>query len=485
MRENFDRTLDNLLNKMSIRMRLTLWYSSLLGLTMLVFGIFLFVFLSHNLRSEVDQAITNLSDQVVRSVTVVGDLPLPLIQVVLPDVDVFATPDTYLQVVRENGEIIARSGNLGHQTLPLSEETLLYSVKGKGFFETISSGKQTLRIYNLPLTYNNKIIGLLQVGRALAPVERALSRLSLVLLFSAIGLVILAGMTGWVLAGVALKPIGYLTRATEEIKEARDLQRQIPYRGPEDEIGELTDTINDMFARLHHAYTSLEESVAAQKRFVANASHELRTPLTVISGNVELLRRMDELDEATRKEVLEDIVADTGRLTRLVNDLLSLARADAGYEMPLEVLNLQEIVAEIERQAPLLRGNVEFTGLPRETQGPVRVIGNADYLQQLLLIILDNALKYTPAGGRVWLTLEDRPGLVGLAVHDTGQGIIQEDLARIFQPFFRADKARVGRGTGLGLSIAQWIVEKHGGTIEAVSTIGEGSTFTIWLPEKA
>ncbi|HEX3032520.1 MAG TPA: ATP-binding protein, partial [Bacillota bacterium] len=494
---NLPESWKRVLDKMSLRMRLAAWYSSLVGLTLLVFGVFLYLFLSHNLFSEVDQSVTNQADQVVRSITVVGEYRFPLSQVVLPDVDVFATPDTYLQVVKENGEIAARSNNLGSQVLPLSRETLLYAVKGKGFYETIETGGQKLRIYNLPLTYNDRIIGILQVGRALATVERALSRLSLVLLVGGVGMVAIAGLVGWLLAGLALKPIGSLIQATARIQEAKDLQQQIPYDGPEDEIGELTATINDMLARLHSAYESLEESITSQKRFVADASHELRTPLTVIRGNVELLQKMGDVDPEARREVLADIASETGRLTRLVNDLLALARADTGIVMATESVNLLELLGDLERQAELIPSPARFAGLqqgdvpgqsgdtsvsgPRE---PIWVMGNEDYLKQLFLSITDNALKYTPPGGQVWLTLAEKQGWVGVSVHDTGSGIAKEDIPRIFQRFYRADRARVGRGTGLGLAIAQWIVEKHGGNIEVESEVGRGSTFTVWLPKE-
>lgn len=468
--------------KLSLRTRLTLWYSTVLSSTLLVFGVFLYLFLSHNFHREIDQSVANQANQVVRSITVVGEFPFPLSRVILPNVDVFASPDTYLQVVNDNGEILARSENLGQQVLPLSRQTLIYAVKGKGFYETIEVGDQRLRIFNLPLTYRDKIIGILQVGRSLVPVDRALGRLSFLLFTGGLVTVLLAGALGWFLAGMALRPIDRLTQAAADIQEARDLQRSIQYEGPADELGELTATINDMLARLHSAYRSLEESIATQKRFVADASHELRTPLTTVRGNIELLQKMGDIDPEARQEILADIAGETERMTRLVNDLLALARADAGFRITRETLSLQEFLADLCRQVRLIPGKAAFRGIePAEVEG-VQVTANPDYLKQLFLIIIDNAFKYTPEGGRVWMDSRQKPGFIGITVHDTGTGIAPEDIPNIFRRFYRADRARVGSGTGLGLAIANWIVEQHGGEIEVESVPGVGSAFTVWLP---
>ncbi|MCL5935321.1 MAG: HAMP domain-containing histidine kinase [Firmicutes bacterium] len=468
--------------KLSVRMRLTVWYSTVLSLTLLALGVFLYLFLSHNLHQEIDQSVANQANQVVRSITVVGEFPFPLSQVILPNVDVFASPDTYLQVVNDHGEILARSNNLGNQVLPLSRQTLLYAVKGKGFYETIEAGDQRLRTFNLPLTYRDQIIGILQVGRSLVPVDRALGRLSFVLFTGGLVTVLLAGMLGWFLAGMALRPIDRLIQAAADIQEARDLQSRIHYEGPADEIGELTATINDMLARLHGAYQSLEEGIATQKRFVSDASHELRTPLTTIRGNIELLQKMGDIDPEARREVLADIAGETERMTRLVNDLLALARADAGFKITKATLSLQEFLADLYRQVRLIPGQATFRGMdPAEVKG-IQVTANPDYLKQLFLIIIDNAFKYTPAGGRVWLDTRQKPGFIGITVHDTGTGIAPEDIPKIFRRFYRADRARVGSGTGLGLAIANRIVEQHGGELEVESSPGVGSAFTVWLP---
>jgi signal transduction histidine kinase len=237
-----------------------------------------------------------------------------------------------------------------------------------------------------------------------------------------------------------------------------------------------------MLGRLHTAYQSLEAAIATQKRFVSDASHELRTPLTTIRGNIELLQRMGDIDPEARQEVLADIAGETERMTRLVNDLLALARADAGLNMPKTSVFLPELLEDLYRQVRLLPSEASFQGIDPSVAAGISVNANQDYLKQLFLIIIENALKYTPAGGRVWLATRLKTGFVGITVHDTGTGIAPEDISKIFQRFYRADRARVGSGTGLGLAIAKWIVDQHQGELQVESTPGVGSAFTVWLP---
>ncbi|GAW92061.1 sensor histidine kinase [Calderihabitans maritimus] len=468
---------------MSIRMRLTLWYSTVFGATLLFLGMLLYFFLAYYLRAEIDQALARQAAEVVKSIRVVGHFPLPLRKIVLPDVDVFAAPDTYLQIVDNTGEVMTRSRNLGSRVLPLGEKTLRLAAEAETFYETITTSRGSLRIYNYPLMVNNQVIGLLQVGRSLQPVDTALGRMRWLLLTgSGIGL-LLAATVGWFLAGAALRPIDRVTQTAAEIEEARDLERRIDYNGPPDEIGRLVATFNDMLTRIQAVYQRLEESYAVQKRFVADASHELRTPLTTIRGNVELLQKIGDSDPEMFREVLADIASETERMSRLVKDMLALARADAGLRLEKEPLSLKDLVQEVIRQGQLRAGEVDFGVDDLTLSSRDKVLANADYLKEVFLILLDNAFKYTPAGGRVSLGIyRKNERWAGIWVADTGIGIEAKDLPHIFERFYRADRARREEGTGLGLAIAKWIVEEHGGRIEVESTPGKGSIFTVWLP---
>jgi two-component system OmpR family sensor kinase len=271
-----------------------------------------------------------------------------------------------------------------------------------------------------------------------------------------------------------LSPLETITDAADQINRADDLSRRVPYDGPpEDEIGQLVGAINQTLERIEVLFTS-------QQRFIADVSHELRTPLTVIKGNVDLMRRMKSLDG----ESLDSIDQEAGRLTRLVTDLLLLAKAEAG-QLPLtkSAVELDTLLLEVFTEMRVLAGNRVQVKLTEIDQ--LQVGGDRDRLKQVFLNLIANAIQYTPAGGEVFLSLGRSGEHAKLIVRDTGPGIPAEDLPYIFERFYRAEKSRTRSGTvgfGLGLSIAHWIVEQHGGKIEVSSREGKGTTFAVWLP---
>lgn len=467
---------------MSIRTRLTLWYSSVFGVTMILFGLILYYTLFANLIQEVDQSLAQKADQVLDSTQIIESFFIPYKELILPNVDVFATPDTFLQILDNKGRIRARSDNLGTRTLPLSRETVSLARKGSGFYETVAVSGSKIRLYNVPLIADGHFIGILQVGRSLAQVETTLSRLRFLLIVGIIITLFAAASVGSLLARAALRPIDKVTKTAAEIENSEDLNRRIAYSGPNDEIGKLVTTFNSMLARLERVYNRLQKTYSVQQRFVADASHELRSPLTTISGNVEFLKRLGDADAKLREETLNDIHEEIQRMTRLVEDMLALARADAGLQLEKKLISLGSLLNDAAAIARKRAGAVQFVRNTDKTLEEVKVFANKDYLQQALLILLDNAFKYTPAGGRVELTAARAGNKVGISVTDTGQGIKEEDLPHIFERFYRGDTARERGGTGLGLSIAQWIAQEHQGEISVESEWGRGSTFTIWLP---
>jgi signal transduction histidine kinase len=227
----------------------------------------------------------------------------------------------------------------------------------------------------------------------------------------------------------------------------------------------------------------LEMSFDTQQRLVADVSHELRTPLTTIQGNLDLLRRGAADDPAMRNDSLAAIGNETARMRRLVNDLLLLAQADAGLQLQLHPVELDTLLLDVYRQGQVIsQGTGVRVRLGAEDQAVV--LGDADRLRQLLLNLVDNAIKYTPSGGDVTLTLKREAGWVLVSVADTGCGIPPEDLPHIFERFYRADRSRARPGgAGLGLSIAKWVAEAHGGELEVESELGQGTVFTLYLPE--
>ena len=285
---------------------------------------------------------------------------------------------------------------------------------------------------------------------------------------------VLAALGSWVVLSRSLAPLETVTETAQAINRADDLSRRIPYKGPaDDEIGRLIQSFNQTLERLENLFTS-------QRRLLADVSHELRTPLTVIKGNVDLMRRMKQLDD----ESLSSIDQEAGRLTRLVGGLLLLAQAESGkLSLDMKAVELDTLVLEVFQEMRVLAGDKLKMRMGDIDQAVVK--GDRDRLKQVLLNLLGNAIQYTPPGGDVVMSLAKIGEQVRIIVRDTGPGIPAEDLPFIFERFYRAEKSRTrekSSGFGLGLSIAQWIVENHGGSLEVESKVGMGTTFAIWLP---
>jgi len=343
-----------------------------------------------------------------------------------------------------------------------------------GAFGLLNAQGQRWRVYVLPAHQAGSISGYIEAMTPLGRIDALIQafRLTLILLSAGGLLLVLAG--SWLVASRALRPIALLVQTAQTITLSHDLSRRVDAPPHQDELGRLAMTFNAM---LH----SIETAYQAEKRFVTDASHELRAPLTAIQGNLDLLNRHPDMPEAERAESLTEVTREANRLARLVADLLALARADAGIVLNRCPLDLDAVILEAYRTARQLAHGQQFVLDPFE---PAAVEGNEDRLKQLLLILLDNALKYTPPGGRVTLGLRRHDRDVELIVRDTGIGIPAEDLPHVFERFYRADPARSRDpgGTGLGLSIAQWIVEQHEGTITLESQPGEGTTVIVRMP---
>jgi two-component system, OmpR family, sensor kinase len=286
-------------------------------------------------------------------------------------------------------------------------------------------------------------------------------------------------LVAYVVVGNAFRPVDQLINEVEAITDGRSLHRRLPADSSNDELSRLSLTVNAMLSRL-------ETSFAALRRFTADASHELKTPLTVLRADVE--RAMHPAtDRSERMVVLEEALQETARMSDLVDSLLTLARADEGrfdiYRVPIE---LDPLVREVYETAVIL-GEDAGLSLSMPVLDNAVVMGDRTRLRQLLLNLVTNAIKYTPRGGRVELSVTRKPGdEISIAVRDTGIGIAANDLPHVFDRFWRADRVRSRAsergGFGLGLSISQWIVQAHGGTLTVQSRLGRGSVFTVNLP---
>ena len=460
---------------MSIRLRLALWYTAVLGVTLIIFSLLLYFLMTRHLFDEGDESIASRAQHIASTIRVDAAMPTMLRRVELPPIDAFESPGVYVQVMRPDGAILASSGNLAGQVLPSNEQAFASAGAGHGVFYTTSVKDREVRVYVQPLTVSGELIGFVQVGRSYGEAYDILGRLRLGLLGVGLVSLLLAGGVAWGVAGGALRPIATITRTARAIALSRGFSRRLEDTGSRDELGQLGVTFNEMLA-------SLEEAYAAQQRFIADASHELRAPLTAVRANLELLdRHVDDLPGEERRAMIKAASKETDRMVRLVGDLLALARADAGQKLEMRPVELDHLLLEVYGEARLLAKGVRVTV---EDIDQVALPADPDRLKQLILILVDNAVKYTPSGGEVTLSLRKDAATATLEVADSGIGISADDLPHIFERFYRADKARArdAAGTGLGLPIAKWIVEQHGGDISVESSMGKGSIFTIRLP---
>ncbi len=462
---------------MSIRLKLTLWYTGLLAISLLGFSALLYSLIASLLLSGMDDRLVGQAQDVISLIQSENDPAAVLLsgRVRLPSIDVFAS-QYYIQIIQANGRPVQLSENLQDRELPIPTSAIQEIASGRVQAYTVqtSSGAR-LRVVSVPLIVARRPVGAVQVAQNLTVIEDALRVIRAVMLFGGALALLLAAISGAFLARTVLRPVEAITRTAERITLAEDLSQRIPGADPNDELGRLVRTINSMLARL-------ETLFQAQQRLVADVSHDLRTPLTTIQGNVDLLRRGAANDPEMRAQALQAIGDEAARMRRMVNDLLLLAQADAGLKLQRQPVEMDTLLLEVYRQAQVMAGDRINVRLGAEDQA--LVLGESDRLRQLLLNLVDNALKYTPAGGQVTLTLRRRAGWVLVTVEDTGIGISPEDLPHIFERHYRADRSRSrSGGHGLGLAIAQWIAQAHGGRIEVTSEVGKGSVFTVWLPD--
>jgi two-component system OmpR family sensor kinase len=452
---------------MSLRLRLTILYSALTGGILLIFGVLLYSLVNILLVAQVDTTLFQTADDLLLGWRVgpAGELS----QETLPKLNL--TSFVYYQIWDNNGRLHSSSPGLGQINQPF--DPVGYQLK-TSIYRNSMIQKVHLRVLNIPLEAGGRPIGTLQVAASMSMVDTTRQSLVQTIIIIALIAILFAAALSWFFNGQALSPLVDITESALRISGADDLSQRIPQRGSNyDEMGRLVTAFNDTLGRLEQLFTS-------QQRFLADVSHELRTPLTVIKGNVDLMRRMKHVDE----ESLDNIEDEADRLTRLVGDLLLEAQAESG-KLPLHFapVELDTLLLEVFKEMHILARERVQLKLPEIDQ--IMINGDRDRLKQVLINLIANAIKYTPQGGEVVLSLGKVGGNARLIVRDTGLGIPPEDLPHIFERFYRAEKSRsrskIG-GFGLGLSIAYWIVNHHGGQIEVDSAEGKGTTFCIYLP---
>jgi heavy metal sensor kinase len=481
---------------MTIRLRLTLWYTALLGATLILFSVLVYALLAANLWAQVRQTVGKQANDITSLLTqqLLHQQRLLVIRdsgFGFPDLDLFIS-GSGAQVIGTDGSVYLRSQNLGkmevpyHNALPRIQQGAPHTDYGE------TSNKIPFLVYSQPFVLNKEVIGAVQIVRPIDSVENTLNQVSRYLILGTALSLVLAAIVGALIAHRALAPIGAITDTAGGITRTGDLGQRLQITDAGSEVGQLAATFNEMLDRIQRLFNT-------QERLIADVSHELRTPLTTMQGNVELLQRMFTGENNTNstsgpkgevlRETLSEVEQETHRMSKMINDLLLLAQADSGALQlqwaPVEMDTLLlEIYRQTKRVAELRKGPGALdVRLGHEDQA--LVWGDRERLRQLLLNLTDNAIKYTPEGGTVTLSLTNEEGWVCIAVRDTGIGIHSTDQEQIFERFYRTDKARSREmgGSGLGLSIVQWIAQAHNGRVTVESEVQQGSTFTLWLPE--
>lgn len=468
----------------SLSARLTIFYALVFSLLLVLCGAVSYFLVAQKLHQAVDQSIQAQAQMVARVIAtqevssfrrvglqqaVARMRPLGLERGVMEE-------GRYIQVLDGAGRIVYRSPNLVDRRLPVPTAFLRQAFVGEASFETVSFWEShPLRVVTLPFHHDGRLRFFVQVGYYTEEITWALKELLVALLVLAPGGLLLSCVLGWGMARRALHPVDQMAQAARRIC-SRNLRERIAIPRRDDELRRLAEIFNDMLQRL-------DEAFAKMRQFADDASHELRTPLSVMRGEADIALTQDRSSEEYRR-VLRSLLEEVDHMGRIVAGLSIVSRAEAG-EMVLErgPVSWADLVGDCcEEVRP--RAEAEALELTVRRLDETTVQGDAMWLKRLLINLLDNAIKYTPSGGCISLSLEAVDRGAVLVVEDTGIGIPAEDVPRIFDRFYRVDKSgsRDVPGCGLGLSICKWIVEAHGGTIEASSRLGVGTRIAVRVP---
>lgn len=461
------------MKRLSIGLRLTLWYLSIFALAQLVFGAGMWLILRENLRQLSTASLAGEVEDVRRFLEgqAAGRSFDDIRKAVTDEYSAEADGD-YLQIRDADGHWLYRSPMLAKLDFP----PVTPAVPQRPSFQEVRFGEKAFRFVSDRIDVRGRTL-IVQFGATIDQEITTLKNFRNYLLAFAPGLLFVAGLVGYGMSRKALSPVDQVTRTARSIT-AQTLNQRLQPVHTGDELQRLTDTVNEMLDRIELAFTRVTE-------FTADASHELRTPISLIRTEAELALRRSR-GEAEYREALRHILLEAERTTSLIGELLALARADSGRQaldiLPMDLRAALKEVACGWRQVANVRG-LQFS--ERLMDAELRVLGDAAALRRVVDILLDNAFKYTPApGGTVSLSSEEVQGRAVISVRDTGVGIAEEEHGRIFERFYRVDKARSREmgGAGLGLAIAQWIVQQHQGKITVESTLGAGSIFRVELP---
>jgi len=449
----------------TLRLRLTLLYVGLLAAALAVTGITGYVIAAHRIYAGLDDSLTLRAQAVALALEPIGtEFNQEDIENNKGELDALASKaDLVFQLRRADGTVLYSSAQPPSGSLPPPDDTR--SLVG-GFATKDVRGEDTRILYQ-PLPTGGSI----EVGESLSGANGAVSEIRDVIVVGGLAALLVTAVSGYTLSGRALRPVRNVSQMARDIEETADFTRRLDKSAGEGEVRELVSAFNAMIERV-------EQTLAHQKSFLADSSHELRRPLSVLQTNVDILSRPN-LSQADRERCVAEVRVEAQIMRRLVADLLMLAREESQSIERARV----DFSAVCERALARVRQE-DSHELREEIESGIVVLGDGERLDQMVGNLLDNAVQYTPREGRVAFGLQRSNGRVQLEVRDTGQGIKADEIAHVFERFYRGESARASRpaGTGLGLAIVKYVAEAHGGTVSVVSEPTNGTTFVVELP---
>ena len=465
----------------SVRAQLTLWYVSILALVLIAFTIVVYALLSRALHQRVDEGLRSVVEVTIKSLAndiEEGQTSAGAAQSTAAEL---VSPQQAMAIFDGSGNLLAevspeedfRVGRLNVGAVP-SQEIFLFTAfeEDDNDLHRVAMQRVTIPPANTPY--------IIFVSHSLEGVEEELETLREIFYYVVPIALAVAGLVGWFLARKSLAPVVTMSEQARLIG-AGNLDQRLPVANQRDELGQLAVTFNELLARLNSAF-------GQQRQFMADASHELRTPLSVIRTTTGVTIQQPHRDEDEYRDAIQLIDEQARRLTRIVEDMFTLARADTGrYPLRKSKFYIDELVDETARAAAVLALSKNIT-IKVNNSSAALFYGDKDLLRQMILNLLDNAIKYTPSEGIVQLSLAREQQIYLIEVSDTGTGVPADERVRIFERFYRGDKARsraeiaTGSGAGLGLAIARWVAEAHEGRLELAHSSKSGSAFVASLP---
>ena len=463
--------------RMTLRGRLFLWYALAIPIVVIGLAFATQQVMVTSLRAAIDERLQQRTEVVAKAIISNPGSSHEHYELLIEQLTEQQLPfvPAVLRISDPNQGVLAAFGDIPDPMVPIMDRQLLLPELTEGRFETIKiRGHDALRLYTVeardPSTL--KTVAVVQTGDSLAPVITAQNELWRYSLVVAIIGSLAALLIGLFILRRGLRPLDMIINYVRGI-ESRDLGAGIPEEPRPSELQQLADSVNSMLGRLDKAFKTREV-------FIAGVSHDLKTPLTVLQGQIEVMQMQPTTDAETQKSIAR-MSREVRRLVRMTNNLLLNAQLEANPVLVPGEVNLKEVLDDVKRDTQIL---AEGLHLKVSTSAVLTVSGDYDLLKQMLLNVVDNAIKFTPSGGTIELSLGQEDGYAVISVADSGQGIPEEHLAHITEPFYKVDPTRRfgNAGAGLGLAIVKQVVELHDGQLVIQSQESVGTTVTIRLP---